>query len=163
MVQFKGLRIGGLSGIYKQHDYSLGHFERAPYSEATKRSVYHLRSLEVLRLGQVARRLDVVLSHDWPRGVYRFGDVSCLLSNKPFFRPEVEANVLGSPPAEQLLCRLRPRYWFSAHLHCKFSAIVQHSVSLLPLLLSGMQTSPKDGKQCPSNASAQPGSAITMY
>ncbi|VDL28501.1 unnamed protein product [Hymenolepis diminuta] len=129
VVQFNGLRIGGLSGIYKLHDYSLGHYEHPPYSEATKRSVYHIRNLEVFRLSQISRRLDIMLSHDWPRGIYHYGDKEKLLNCKKHFRMEVNNNTLGSPPAEQLLCKLKPRYWFSAHMHCKFPAVVQHEGS----------------------------------
>lgn len=137
MVQFAGLRIAGLSGIYKLHDYSLGHYEHPPYSDATKRSVYHLRNLEVFRLGQVSRRLDIVISHDWPRGIYHYGNTADLLSRKRHFKEEVQSNTLGSPPAEQLLCRLRPRYWFAAHMHCKFAAVVAHKVGQIayPILL----------------------------
>ncbi|KAK4472355.1 hypothetical protein MN116_003616 [Schistosoma mekongi] len=129
VVQFAGLRIAGLSGIYKPHDYTMCHYEHLPYSEATKRSVYHLRNLEVFRLGQIRRRLDILMSHDWPRGIYHYGNTSQLTRRKPHFRNEIESNSLGSPPGEQLLCRLKPRYWFSAHLHCKFSALVDHSHS----------------------------------
>lgn len=128
VVQFAGLRIAGLSGIYKQHDYTMCHYEHPPYSEATKRSVYHLRNLEVFRLGQIRRRLDIVMSHDWPRGIYHYGNLNQLTRRKPHFRNEIESDSLGSPPGEQLLCRLKPRYWFAAHLHCKFSALVGHSV-----------------------------------
>lgn len=42
------------------------------------------------------------------------------------FREEIEANQLGSVPAENLLQKLKPDYWLSAHLHCQFVALVKH-------------------------------------
>lgn len=53
IVNIAGVRVGGLSGIYKGHDYLKGHFEKPPYTEDTKRSVYHVRNLETFRLKQV--------------------------------------------------------------------------------------------------------------
>jgi lariat debranching enzyme len=53
IVNIAGVRVGGLSGIYKGHDYFKGHFEKSPYTEDTKRSVYHVRNLETFRLKQV--------------------------------------------------------------------------------------------------------------
>jgi lariat debranching enzyme len=68
------------------------------------------------------------MSHDWPTGICQYGNVESLLRFKPYFRKEIEEGTLGSPPAEELLYRLKPSYWFSAHLHCKFSALVEHKV-----------------------------------
>jgi lariat debranching enzyme len=127
VVNIAGVRVGGLSGIYKGRDYFKGHFEKPPYTEDTKRSVYHVRNLETFRLKQVRRPLDIFLSHDWPRGIYNFGDVNQLLDVKPFLTDDVKSNTLGSRPCEELLYYLKPTYWFAAHLHVKFAALVPHS------------------------------------
>ncbi|XP_046659330.1 lariat debranching enzyme isoform X1 [Homalodisca vitripennis] len=126
VVNYGGVRIAGLSGIYKGRDYMRGHYERVPYTEDTKRSVYHIRNLEVFRLKQLSQKVDVMLSHDWPTGITSHGDVGQLLRYKPFFKKDIEENALGSRPAEELLHHMKPAYWFSAHLHCKFAAIVSH-------------------------------------
>ena len=68
------------------------------------------------------------MSHDWPRGVYHYGNVQKLVRYKPFFKKEIENNSLGSRPAEELLKKIKPKYWFSGHLHVKFPALVKHEV-----------------------------------
>ena len=72
-----------------------------------------------------------MFSHDWPRGIYNFGNVERLLKKKPFFREEVEKGILGNPFAEELLHHIKPNYWFSAHLHVKFAAVVNHPVIIV--------------------------------
>lgn len=74
--------------------------------------------------------IDIFLSHDWPRGIYYYGSTEDLLRKKKFLRQEVESNTLGSPAAEELLAHLQPSYWFSAHLHVKFAAVMQHPVKV---------------------------------
>lgn len=126
VVRFKGIRIGGLSGIFKSHDYRKGHFEYPPYNPETMRSVYHIRNIDVFKLKQLKMPLDVFMTHDWPRGIYQYGNTNQLLHKKRFLRQEVENGTLGSPAAAELLEHLQPSYWFSAHLHVKFAALMQH-------------------------------------
>ncbi|XP_071792236.1 lariat debranching enzyme A-like [Asterias amurensis] len=126
IVNYGGVRIGGVSGIFKQRDFRKGHFEIPPYSQDTVRSVYHTRGLEVFRLKQITQPIDIMMSHDWPRGIYHHGNTEQLLRAKTFFRDEVESNTLGSPCHEELLNHLKPTYWFAAHLHVKFPALVSH-------------------------------------
>ncbi|CAI5670710.1 unnamed protein product [Oreochromis niloticus] len=124
VIRYKGIRIGGLSGIFKSRDYRKGHHEFPPYNPETLRSAYHIRNIEVFKLKQMP--IDIFMSHDWPRGIYYYGSTKELLRKKKFLRQEVESNSLGSPAAEELLAHLQPSYWFSAHLHVKFAAIMQH-------------------------------------
>lgn len=53
VIQVAGVRIAGLSGIYKSQHWMQGHHEKPPYTDSTIRSVYHIRNLEVFRLKQV--------------------------------------------------------------------------------------------------------------
>lgn len=126
VLNIAGIRIGGISGIYKSHDYLKGRNEKTPYDNETKRSVYHIRNLDVFRLKQVTQPLDIFISHDWPHGIWNYGNSNQLLKFKPYFKDDMETGKLGSKPCEELLRYLRPSYYFAAHLHCKFAALFEH-------------------------------------
>jgi len=69
---------------------------------------------------------DIFLSHDWPCGIERHGDLNNLLRRKPFLRGDIQSNQLGSPPLMSLLRNLKPSWWFAAHMHTRFEARVRH-------------------------------------
>jgi len=151
VVRYRGLRIAGVSGIYKNFDYRKGRFECPPYDNSSLRSVYHVRNVEVARLkvlehlsnrrrmnsvnnkdnngngnGNIGNVVDVMLSHDWPRGIEQSGNTRELIRKKKFFEQEIRENNLGSPSNEELLKSLKPKWWFAGHLHVKFKASYQH-------------------------------------
>ena len=124
-VRFGDLRVAGLSGIYKSGDYCRPYSGCPPYrTPGALKGAYHVRELDVWKLSQLRERVDVFISHDWPQGVAVHGDMGALMRAKPFLRDELQDGSLGSRPGAQLLELLAPDYWFSAHLHTKFSALV---------------------------------------
>lgn len=126
VVNIAGIRIAGISGIYKGTDYMKGHFEKPPYDSSTIRSIYHIRNVEIFRLKQLSQPINIFLSHDWPSNICNYGNKNQLLRFKPHFENDITSGKLGSEPCEELLKILKPDYWFAAHLHCKFAALIPH-------------------------------------
>ncbi|KEF53995.1 uncharacterized protein A1O9_09790 [Exophiala aquamarina CBS 119918] len=126
VLRFGPLRIAGLTGIWKPYDYPKPHFERLPYNQEEVGSIYHVRELDARKLLSLRSQVDIGLSHDWPQGIEMFGDHHWLFKAKSGFYADSKSGKLGSVAAKQCLERLRPPYWFSAHLHTKFAAIVHH-------------------------------------
>lgn len=89
VICYNGLRIGGLSGIFNSQHYNQGHYEQPPYDRSQLRSIYHVRGYDVDKLMQIQQPMDIFLSHDWPRGIERFGDLGALLRVKKYFYGEV--------------------------------------------------------------------------
>lgn len=126
VIRLGPLRIAGLTGIWKGYDYRKPHFERLPYNREETGSIYHVRELDVRKLLALRSQVDIGLSHDWPQGIEMHGDYEWLFRNKKGFGEDSKNGKLGSVAARQCLDRLRPPYWFSAHLHTKFTAILDH-------------------------------------
>jgi lariat debranching enzyme len=122
VVRLGPVRIAGMSGIWKGYNYNKPHYERLPYNEDDIKSIYHTRELDVRKLLQIRTQVDIGISHDWPRGIEKCGDERVLFLQKPHFEQESKNGTLGNHAAAYVMDRLRPGYWFSAHMHCKFSA-----------------------------------------
>jgi lariat debranching enzyme len=116
------LRIAGMSGIFKGHDYRKPHFERLPFRPDNLKSIYHVRELDVRKLLHIRSQIDIGLSHDWPQGVEWLGDHKQLFKVKPHFRQDAQTGALGSAPAKEVMDWLRPPYWLSGHMHVKYTA-----------------------------------------
>ncbi|KAJ5770166.1 uncharacterized protein N7511_002217 [Penicillium nucicola] len=126
-IRFGPLRISGMSGIWKGYDYRKPHFERLPMNGSDVQSIYHVRELDVRKLLQIRTQTDIGLSHDWPRAIEKHGDFRRLFNRKRGFEEDSMSGKLGNQAAREVLDYLRPAFWFSAHLHVRFTAEVQHS------------------------------------
>ncbi|CAD7974929.1 unnamed protein product [Amoebophrya sp. A120] len=142
VIDVKGVRIAGLSGIWNRHHVLMGHHERMAVDrsgkvvldDSTMRSAYHIRTFECEKLKLLPqlpnpKRVDVFLSHDWPRDIWKSGDVHALWKRKDKtgqMRHDMTAGTFGNPLSQEVLDVVKPRFWFAAHHHVKFPALVKH-------------------------------------
>eukprot|EP01091_Cochliopodium_minus_P012411 TRINITY_DN3752_c0_g1_i1.p1 TRINITY_DN3752_c0_g1~~TRINITY_DN3752_c0_g1_i1.p1 ORF type:complete len:471 (-),score=159.12 TRINITY_DN3752_c0_g1_i1:54-1442(-) len=126
VVNIGGLRIGGMSGIFKHYDFHKGYHETFPLNKGHINSIYHIRNFDIFKLNQLSGKMDIMISHDWPEGIYDYGNKEELLRIKKNFIEDVQKNELGSPHSFDLLKSKKPSYWFSGHLHVLFPAIYKH-------------------------------------
>lgn len=134
VIWYRGIRIGSLSGIWKEWDLDRSRFswdalERQNWSKNIK-SLYHVRKSDLIPLFMLdhSKKMDIMLSHDWPTDAVYYGDIEELLRRKPFFKKDIDNRELGSPINSELLNNLKPVWWLSAHLHVKFSALIKHDI-----------------------------------
>ena len=60
------------------------------------------RMLESMPTGSI----DIMLSHDWPTGITRYGDKDQLIRRRSDLAEDIEDNTLGSPPGMEILKKL---------------------------------------------------------
>lgn len=131
VIWYRGIRIAGLSGIWKRWDYDKRRFSWQELENGNQwtqkvKELYHVRNDDVKPLFQLQKPIHVVMSHDWPTGVAYHGDLHWLIQNKPFFKKDLQSRQLGSPISWNLLRHLKPNWWLSAHLHVRFEALIKH-------------------------------------
>ncbi|GMH84758.1 hypothetical protein TrVE_jg5260 [Triparma verrucosa] len=139
-VYVGGVRVSGLSGIFNGRNFTQPRAEAPPYTPDQLRSVYHQRAADEYMIKCLSGDFDVCLSHDWPSGVAHHGDKEGLFRRKGFLRNEVEDGSLGSPPARRIMDWLKPKHWFSAHLHCRFEANVKHDAGARATKFTGVES-----------------------
>ncbi|KAL9583859.1 MAG: hypothetical protein Q9212_002457 [Teloschistes hypoglaucus] len=146
VIKYGPLRIAGLSGIWKGYHYRRCHDERLPYGSDEVKSIYHVRELDTRKLLQLRTQVDIGISHDWPSGIEWKGDWKQLFRFKPHFEADAKSGRLGSVAAKYVMDRLRPKWWFAAHLHCKYSAIVNyaHELESIPSPTKPLQKASSD-------------------
>lgn len=83
------MKLFGMSGIFKQYSFYKDH-PHLPFDQDSKRSCYHTRQLELIRGLLLDERVDIGISHDWPRGAHKFGNYEELIKVKPYFEKDVK-------------------------------------------------------------------------
>ena len=125
LIKYKGIRIGGLSGIYNKFDYLKGHYEDDIAGKDIK-SIFHVREYEIAKLSNLTGGIDIMMSHDWPTGIVDKKDFKSMTKNRVDLLEDLKKNELGSPYSEFLLKMLEPKYWICGHMHYYYKNTIEH-------------------------------------
>lgn len=99
----------------------------------------------MLKLSHLTDPIDIFLSHDWPTLVGEVTNIQLLGKIKPHFKKDLNGEGLGSPVLSTLLKMLKPRFWFSAHLHLRWEQDIKHQDGTTTTFLALDKPIPKRG------------------
>ena len=122
LINVKGIRIGGISGIFNKFDYFRGNFEKDEDDiKGDKKSIFHLREFDVVKMSHVKNKIDIFMTHDWPTNLVSDEDKANVFKKKPHFKNDILDGTLGSFPGEFLLKYLKPSFFICGHMHFYYS------------------------------------------
>ena len=122
LINVKGIRIGGISGIFNKFDYFRGNFEKDEDDiKGDKKTIFHLREFDVVKMSHVKNKIDIFMTHDWPTNLVSDEDKADVFKKKPHFKNDILEGTLGSFPGEFLLKYLKPSFFICGHMHFYYS------------------------------------------
>ena len=125
IINVKGLRIGGISGIFNKNDYFRGHFEKNENDiKGDKKSIFHYREFEIVKMSHIKKKLDIFMTHDWPTNIIHKKDFSRIFKLYPQNEEAISSGTLGSFPGEFILKLLKPNYYICGHMHFYYTNMI---------------------------------------
>ena len=122
LINVKGIRIGGISGIFNKFDYFRGNFEKDEDDiKGDKKTIFHLREFDVVKMSHVKNKIDIFMTHDWPTNLVSDEDKADVFKKRPHFKNDILEGTLGSFPGEFLLKYLKPSFFICGHMHFYYS------------------------------------------
>ncbi len=120
MVELGGLRVAGLSGIYREESFA----SRPSIGEIGVRSnkeYIGFTEAEIARLLDLGR-VDVLLLHEWPSGIIAEGDASTFEER----RRSMRFDGIGNEHVRMAIDLLEPSLVLCGHMHMAYRSTILH-------------------------------------
>ena len=119
IINYKGITIAGISGIFNEWDYLKGHYEKK--LDSSVKSIYHQREFELAKISNYSKKIDIFMTHDWPNDIINKNDIN-KISKITHWK---DFDKIGSNPNKFLLDFLKPNYWICGHMHFYYKNIIK--------------------------------------
>jgi len=125
VINVKGIRIAGVSGIFNQYDYFKGNFEKNDDDiKSDKKTIFHLREFEIAKMSHMKNKIDIFMTHDWPTNLIKEEDKEKIYKLYPHNKQGIIDGTIGSFPGEFILRYLKPNFFICGHMHYYYSNII---------------------------------------
>ena len=125
VINVKGIRIAGVSGIFNQYDYFRGNFEKNDDDiKCDKKTIFHLREFEIAKMSHMKNKIDIFMTHDWPTNLIKEEDKEKIYKQYPHNKQGIIDGTIGSFPGEFILRYLKPNFFICGHMHYYYSNII---------------------------------------
>ncbi len=125
-INYKGINIVGISGIYNYFDYFKGHFEKDILQNI--KSIFHVREFDIAKLSLINNNeIDIFISHDWPNNIINKNDINKIIKKYPLWKNDILNNKIGGFPNQFLLNLLKPKYYVCGHMHYYYKNTIFHN------------------------------------
>ena len=125
VINVKGIRIAGVSGIFNQYDYFRGNFEKNDDDiKCDKKTIFHLREFEIAKMSHIKNKIDIFMTHDWPTNLIKEEDKEKIYKQYPHNKQGIIDGTNGSFPGEFILRYLKPNFFICGHMHYYYSNII---------------------------------------
>ena len=125
VINVKGIRIAGVSGIFNKYDYFRGNFEKNEDDiKSDKKTIFHLREFEIAKISHLKNHVDIFMTHDWPTNLIKEEDKEKIYKLYPHNKEGIIEGTIGSFPGEFILRYLKPNYFICGHMHFYYSNII---------------------------------------
>ena len=129
ILEFNGLRIASISGIFCSDYYNKEVYETVPLKITDEKYTAHfIRAFSPYQIMCYSifneKGIDILMTHDWPSGIPKFNKKFFSWRRKDLLEGDMK-NDFGLPFGLEMTRKLCPKHYFAVHHHLEYKTTIK--------------------------------------